>query len=506
MSESRITPHPSLIMSLADFSPHRDAKAWNLWLPALLAAGLIGLGAAWFPPFAFLFIALAGVVLAIRGLEVLCVLTFVTLPYMVVNLPTGAFTLKLPEVVAYLFAGTFTARALLRNERPLLPPATLPVLVYLGVMALSAACSPPVAAPYQGDVPPMDRNSPTLRSLSLVIWLGLSWLVVTAFYNYLGERPALFRRCVRAHVLAGGLAALISLGMYALALMGMELTNVGGLGRERSLVPMSGSVLRLAGVAYEPLFLAFYLQTVIPVTLVALLFLPDWLPRWLAAAALVAQLLAMLLTFSAGGAAGLLIALLLLVPLWRHWRPSRRAALSLAVVVVVFTGLVGGIVVAQRDVILKFAAIVDKLSGGDEIRQNEWAAGYGIFEDYPVLGIGPGMAGYHFPRYHPNMQSQFLGGLRDVNNLYLSIMTDTGLVGMAAFGWCALAGAGALLAALRRRGVANAPALAALTASLVGCAVQYVSLNALFLIYFCVLIGFATAAARLAESDLGMAA
>src|SRR5579872_1836106 len=217
-----------------------------VWL--LLAVALLGAAVGLFPPLAFLIVAVAALVIAALNLERLGVLLFWTLPYMVVNLPTGVFTLKLPEVVAYLFAAAFAARALLRRERIQLPPATLQVLLYLAVMGISAACSPPVPIPYQADVTAFDRNAPHLRSLSLVIWLSLSWLVVTGLYNVVGGRSALFDRCVRAHVLSGGLASLISIGIYVLALRGIELTNVGGQGVARPLAPLAGTTFRLAGV------------------------------------------------------------------------------------------------------------------------------------------------------------------------------------------------------------------------------------------------------------------
>jgi O-antigen ligase len=488
--------------ALSNTQPSRNTLSPARLIVILVILGAVGALTARFPPIAFLCIAVAAVVMAIPRLEAFSILLFWTLPYMVVNLPTGAFTLKLPEVIAYLFAAAFTARALLRKQQIALPPATFQVVCYLAVLAIAAAFSPAVPAPYYGTVTEFDRNGPNFRSTSIIIWLGLSWLVVIALYNVLGDRPALFWRAVRAHILSGGVAALISLFIYILALGGFQITNIGGQGVARSLVVEAGQGLRLAGVAYEPLFLAFYLVTVIPVAVVVLLAYPQLIPRWVTAIALTAQLLAILLTSSSGGWMALIVALLMLLPTRLLHQVPRRAKMWMAFGGVITLGLIAGVVISQKDFLTLASSALGKVSaGGDEIRKGEWAAGYGMFVAHPVIGIGPGMSSYHFPRYHPSFQSQNAQGLSEVNNLYLTVLAETGLIGMIVFGWAAIVGAGRLATAIRQSGMRKVPVLVALTASLVGCAIQYMSLNSLFLIYFCGLIGLACAAARVAEAE-----
>ena len=94
--------------------------------------------------------------------------------------------------------------------------------------------------------------------------------------------------------------------------IGFRFTEASG---GRNLIFDTGQFLRLAGVAYEPTFLSFYLMTTIPVTLMVWLYQPTWLPRRLLLLSLFLQATAMLLTFSAGGWASLLVALALVSPL-----------------------------------------------------------------------------------------------------------------------------------------------------------------------------------------------
>ena len=91
-------------------------------------------------------------------------------------------------------------------------------------------------------------------------------------------------------------------------------------------------------------------------------------------------------------------------------------------------------------------------------------------------------------------------GLPEVNNLYLNELATSGIIGFVLFGCMLLKGASVPLRPLLRWGPRRVPVLTALSASLIGCLVQYMSLNPLFLIYFCVAVGLTFAAARAAEA------
>lgn len=471
-------------------------------LAALLGAAAAGALIAKAPALALLLIAAAGVLFAVRRVETLALALLWTLPYMSVNLPTGSFTLKLSDAPAYLFAVAWGVRAVWRRDRVVWPPASAQVLVYLAALALSAMFSPAIPSVFRGDLQIPNRNAPELRSLSLIIWLGLSWLVVVGLHNVLGKSQEAYRRGVRAHILSSGVACLISLAMYVLATRGYNFIEKSG---GRNLVfdsgANAGNYLRLAGVAYEPLFLGFYLITALPVTLAVLLMRPGWMPLWALRVVLLLQCVTMFLTFSAGGWAGLLVVLLLLTPLLRP-HVSRRSWVAL------FGGAIVAVVVCAAALAThpKWQSIGTTIGtklfqGGDEVRKAEWKVGYGLIADYPALGVGPGMARFYFSRYHQTIRSQPMAEDYEINNAYVNVFAESGIVGLAAFLWCGLAGVGALARTIKRFGVANVPVLTALAASLVGCATQYASINALFLIYFPVLIGLAVAGARLAHTD-----
>jgi O-antigen ligase len=336
----------------------------------------------------------------------------------------------------------------------------------------------------------------------MIIWEVLSWFVVVAFYNVIGDKPGLLRKAICAHIRSAAVASIIGLVLYVLAFCGVHVHSFSNT-ETRSLAPESNwGFFRLAGVAYEPLFFGFYLGVSIPVTLAVRQFRPNWMPKWQVAGSLLVQSAAMFLTFSAGGWASLLISLTVFT-YWtrdRNRRFTAREKGRIAAVVAISAIVMAGLILTIQPLADKIQGTVEKVTGGgDNVRKGEWAVGWGIAQDYPFLGCGPGMANYLFPKYHPTMLSQSMApGVNEVNNVYLGTLAESGIVGLVALCWCALTGLWVLVAALRRYGYRNAPILAALTASLLGCAIQYMSIGptTLILIYFVDVAGLALAATR----------
>lgn len=440
------------------------------------------------------------VIVAIPAVEHLCVLMFWVLPYMVVNVPTGGLTLKLPEVTAYIFAAAYLIRAVLRRESIAAPPATAFVAVFLAVQCLAAIFAPPSPLPFLGgNDGPLDRNTPALRPASIIIWLMFSWLVVTAVYNVAGRCPDIFKKCVKAHILGSAVACLVSLAIFVSALAGSSVVFIG-----RSLAVHSGTnVLRLSGVAYEPLFLAFYLLTVIPVTAVVLLQPPTWMTRKMSGSVLILQLLTLALTFSAGGWAGLVMSGIILAPLFCQIKLSRKFVRTISAAVACLAITTTVVIAANSDYLKLIQTTIGKISeGGDTLRLKERETAYILIQKYPVFGVGPGLGNFLTPKYHPLFNSANLdSSTHEINNVILNTAAESGLVGLAALLVAAFVGFRELLRPIRRLGLARLPILAALLGSLIGCSLQYMSMNPLFLIYLSGLIALACAASRLAESD-----
>jgi len=474
------------------------------WHPAarigmLASIAIAGTAAAFFQPFAFLFIALTVLVLASLFVDQLAVIMFWTVPYMIVSVPAGGFTLKLCDAVFYLFAFAALIRAALRRDKWYMPPATAAVITFLGACLICTAFEPSAPTPFLGVIKPTDRNAPAFRSIGIILWMAVSWLVVVAGYNVVGRSRKIFQKCVVAHCLGAGLSSAISFAVFILSFLGVHLDIIAGGGRDRQLVRATSDFFRLAGVAYEPLFLAFFLITALPATVVLLLYRPTWLDRRITTISLALQALAMLFTFSAGGFGGLAVISVILAVLYRGMQlPEKlrrriRIAGSIVGVLLLMLGIFVGGFVAQ------LGRAIDKIGHASQsARSSEWKAGLNEFLDYPILGVGPGMSHYHFPQYEPYMNKQISVGIEEVNNIVLGTLGEIGVVGFAVLGFTVLVGLRARAFGIRRYGAARVPFLAAYTASLIGCAVQSMSMNfgVFSLIYFTAVVTMALSALR----------
>lgn len=444
------------------------------------ALALAAVATAYFLPFAFVVIAIAVIILSARIVDPLAVTMFWTLPYMIFNLPTGAFTLKLGEGVGYVFATAAVTRALLRRERWSMPPGTVGALVFLGVAWLSAACEPAVNTPFAGVASAFSRNSPTFRSPGELIWFSLSWLVVTATYNVVLRRPNLLPKCVAAHVLGGGIASIVSLGIFVLFFaFGINVSTVTGGAGKSSIAEGGSGFVRLAGVAYEPMYLAVYLLAVVPITLIVYLLKPDWVPRRLSGISLLLQFITLFLSFSAGGTLGIAIALTItfiaLRKVPKPAKPMRNLKIGAAMLCVV----AGLTTVAVSGILDKLISIANKLSDiSGSNRHEEIVVGFNEFLHNPILGVGPGMTTYQFPKYSDQLQNQIAGnGTYDVHNIVVSVLGETGVLGFAALCFAMFFGLRQLVTRILKYGPERVPILVTLTATLCALSVQALSLD-----------------------------
>lgn len=471
--------------------------SWGVILAGL--AGSVGVGClvAKFSLAALLIIALTCVVFAMPFVDQLAVLTFWLLPYLILNLPTGGVTLKVPELTAYLFMAATLARALMRRERIALPPATFYVLLFLATLALSAAVSPRIPAPYWGGYSGL--QSPNSRSFGLIFWLCLSWLLVVSLYHAVGRSPSLYRRCVCAHIWSGAIVSVIGIAAYVATLRGGS-WGLAAVGHSRGMVFSGGGSFRLTGVSYEPLLFAFYLMTVIPVALTVAFYKQDWMPHRVVIGALFLMGIALLLTFSAGGWAALVVVLVFMIWLFRPQRIDYKKVLPFLLPALLPVLLVGVFYFLNPKMTNIINATVGKIaSGGYKMRAEENLTGWRVFEAYPLLGVGPSMTTFYFPVYHPSVRSMDNDSISYfVNNLYITTLAEGGVVGFAALALCGIFGLAALWRPILRWGPRQVPILTGLTIALIGCAVQYWNTTNLFLIYFPALVGLACAGERLA--------
>jgi O-antigen ligase len=223
------------------------------------------------------------------------------------------------------------------------------------------------------------------------------------------------------------------------------------------------------------------------------------LAAWGAAALMAASIV---FTFSRGGILALgVVVLLMLLRRPARWRALAALVLAAALAVpflppgymdrLTALGQVGT-VESNTDVSIRG-------------RTAEAGAGWDMFMDHPLTGVGVGNYSGYYQEYARSLGIEVKRVDREPHNLFLEVAAETGLPGLAAFG-AMLGGAFWALGTARRRWraaalEADADLAYALGAALVGWLATSVFLHLDFARPFWVLLGLAFALPHLAEGD-----
>ncbi|MBU2503318.1 MAG: O-antigen ligase family protein [bacterium] len=197
-------------------------------------------------------------------------------------------------------------------------------------------------------------------------------------------------------------------------------------------------VPRLRGTACEPLYLGNFLLLALPMVMLC---------RWRAAVAgIVAALLFLLLvlTWSRGAWLAALAGWTAVAALWAVFRPDRGERTSprspgrrmlVAVLLVVLGLLAVGLWADGGLVLRRLAQSFSRQDWSNLTRVFSMQAAWRAFLLSPVVGIGWGQFVWHFPALVDplGLQSQFTWPV--VNNFYLAVLCETGLLGFAAMAW-----------------------------------------------------------------------
>lgn len=393
----------------------RDALTRSPGLVAALAlavGGVVG-GAAAFGPL----YALAGLLALLAGLAVLVstdagllavfaiitLLPFGTLPFKAVITPNFL------TIALLALSGVWALRLLARSDAYELrvTPLALPLLGFLGLTLFSLVLGA--------------RGLPDTTTLHNYVKFVLGVLLYFSVVNCVGTR-AQARLVLRGLVVAGGLAALVALALWAMgdALALRLLVSLGRIG-----YPTGGRVLRYVeddvdgleraiGLAVDPNSFGGMLALVVALAAAQLVARQPLLRRWLLGCIVGVMTLALLLTFSRAALFGLVIAAAYLatVRYRRLW------------LVMIGAGLAGAVLLVG----LGFAeAFVERVVSGvqfedqaQQMRLAEFQNALAIIQRYPAFGIGFGQA--------PDLDLT-----AGVSSIYLALGQRVGLVGLAAF-------------------------------------------------------------------------
>lgn len=155
------------------------------------------------------------------------------------------------------------------------------------------------------------------------------------------------------------------------------------------------------------------------------------------------------------------------------------------------------------------AAGVANSDGATLSRLTEMGAAFYVFLDHPVLGVGPGLFPLYYQDYSELVGLRLLNEDRQAHNLYLSIMAENGLLGIACFGyimWLTFRN----LARVRKRWQREQPEIANMATAYMLALVTYLTtglfLHFAFIRYFWLFVALAASVMYIADRQERVAA
>ncbi|MBI4175361.1 O-antigen ligase family protein [Candidatus Berkelbacteria bacterium] len=254
---------------------------------------------------------------------------------------------------------------------------------------------------------------------------------------------------------------------------------------------------RIQSFGQEPLYFGNFL--LLPINLLsAFLLLPQtWFKKTMLGWGLVAALITLGLTVSRGALVGLGVSsAFLAVLLWREMIRPRRVTMMMVSLLVLISGFVAGLSLLPplaRETFINQVTLQDfGQSESTSGRLRDWGIAFKLWQEHPLLGIGPGNYGPAVLGYPPEPP---IGGWPIVNNEYIELLTETGVGGVTIF----LIFLGLLFirsgrALVQSRGDPNLHAVVVgLTAALLGMLAQYAFFSTLYIQSLWLTFGFALA-------------
>lgn len=384
------------------------------------------------------------------------------------SIELGFATLRISQILAVISIFSWMAHSISRGSWKLVRnPVFWPILIFLGLAWLSLINAPN-----------------TERSIVVLSFTAFTILVSLFLPNILTSEHRL-KTMITAILIGMGVTCLFGIYQFAGDLAGLP-TSLTGL-RELYTKDVLGFP-RIQSTALEPLYFANYL--LLPLSLLLTLFLKKQSPfsRNVSVILLLLAGINFVLTVSRGGyIAGTASVLVVAVFTLRQLLTVRN--LVTVMVVVALVGFISVRFLNQGEALEKFVDHAQNIFGGASYseRVETYAVAYRAILEHPVLGIGMGSFG-PYASYHPYIvPSQ---GYQIVNNEYLELAAENGILGLLAFLIILFTlAARTVKAYVVTKSAFLKSVIIGLSAALIGILIQYNTFSILYIMHVWVTIG-----------------
>lgn len=372
-----------------------------------------------------------------------------------INIPMGS--MRLSELLAGGALLLFLLEGLLQAKKSILLPKriTMFIFLFLGVMFLSSFMSIQIDwGPNQYTwVRRLDREVPFIKSYTnMLAWLfGIAVFYATAL---LINSPEKLKSALRWWIIGGTVCSLIAIYSAPAATFGWPLGDLIGVS-QRAADPAGAfgpvDILpRVYGLTGEPRHLVSFLVSLLPFLILTTLFGIHIIPRWAQRSSLAICGLAYLLTLSRSTVVHGIVLMVLLAALLAVREKRIQVGRVLRALMIMFLLLVVLSLIVQEmlvwfgvtDLVTILRLQIDSLASPEHNLSNwfqdiGWRVAWQAFIDHPILGVGLGNLSFYVDQYIPPKPdwlplSQYFV-VTPVNNLYLDILSEMGLLGLGAF-------------------------------------------------------------------------
>ncbi|MEK7539802.1 MAG: O-antigen ligase family protein, partial [Patescibacteria group bacterium] len=342
-----------------------------------------------------------------------------------------------------------------------------PILIFMGLAWLSLI------------------NAPNTERSIVVLTFTAFTILVSLFLPNILTSEAKLKTMLTVIIIGMGVTCAFGIYQFAGDLAGLP-TSLTGL-RDLYTKDILGFP-RIQSTALEPLYFANYL--LLPLSLLLTLFLKKHSPfsRNVSIVLLLLAGINFVLTVSRGGYIAGAVSVLFIAAFTLRQLFTLRNLVTVAVIVV----LVGGISVRflnQGEALEKFVVHAQNIFGGASYseRVETYEIAYRAILEHPLLGIGMGSFG-PYASYHPYVvPSQ---GYQIVNNEYLELAAENGILGLVAFVVILVTLAVRTVKAYRQTQSSWLKSvIIGLSAALIGILIQYNTFSILYIMHVWVTLG-----------------
>lgn len=323
----------------------------------------------------------------------------------------GFATLRISQILALISIVSWLAHGVSKGSLKVVRnPVFWPILIFLGLAWLSLI------------------NAPNTERSVVVLTFTAFTIVVSLFLPNILTSESRLKTMLTAIMLGMGVTCAFGIYQFAGDLAGLP-TSLTGL-RELYTKDILGFP-RIQSTALEPLYFANYL--LLPLSLLLTLFLKKQSPfsRNVSMVLLLLAGVNFVLTVSRGGYIAGAVSLLFIAAFTLRQLLTIKNIIALLVVIT----LVGGISIRflnQGEALEKFVEHAQNIFGGASYseRVETYEIAYRAILEHPLLGIGMGSFG-PYASFHPYVVPD--QGYQIVNNEYLELAAENGILGLLAF-------------------------------------------------------------------------